>query len=609
MTPIVIIVALLVLVGLVSLAWFGRVVVPPDEVGIVTRRYGRADAQFRRITPRASRGVWARTLLPDRYTWLLPGLYEVTFVARVRIPVDSIGVVTAREGRKKPPGRTVGRAVECDFFQDGAAFLLNGGEQGVQAVTLSGGHAYDLNAALFTVELAPRTYVGSGTIGLVSARDGRIRPPDRFFGPHVECDNFQDGEAFLAGGGEQGRQMAVLAGGSYYDINPALFEVVTTDNVTTERFRGSGLTTHHLQEITVPVGFTGVVVTLDGADPEEDADDELGPRVPGHRRFQLPWVFLENGGRRGVQAETLGEGPVYTLNPWFVRVMLVPTRLLILEWMYKTASASRNYDAQLRQIVVTVQGHRLSVEMSQTLVIPRKSAPQLIREFGGTQISGLGGLENDPIPVQRFVERVLGATVASYFNEIAAASTVSEFLSTYAETRTDLAAQVRTALEAAGVEARLTTLGEFRAEDESLNDALKRTFEAEQRGEWLAHEQKNADIELAIEERRLVVERRRAALELDGEIEALGRDNVAMIRIIREISGMQVPRYIGGGDISSYIDTLPMSAVARMMDRVKSLRSEQQLDGAEEAPVLPEGRGPAVDAETVEAVEDGEIEE
>ncbi|MFF9480627.1 SPFH domain-containing protein [Streptomyces sp. NPDC014733] len=599
-----------VLLGaLAGLAWYGRVVVPPDKVGIVTRRYGRADAEFRRITPRSSRGIWARTLLPDRYIWMLPGLYDVTFVDRVRIPVDSIGVVTAHEGRKKPKGRTVGRAVECDFYQDGQAFLLNGGEQGVQVVTLSGGHTYDLNTELFSVELAPRTYVGSGTIGLVSAKDGGNRQLDRFFGPHVECDNFQDGEAFLAGGGEQGRQMAVLAGGSYYDINPALFEIVTTDNVTTDRFRGSGLTVHHLREITVPVGFTGVVVTLDGADPEEDADDELGPRVPGHRRFQLPWVFLENGGRRGVQEETLAEGPVYTLNPWFVRVMLVPTRLLILEWMYKTASASRNYDAQLRQIVVTVQGHRLSVEMSQTLVIPRKAAPRLIREFGGTQTSVLGGLENDPIPVQRFVERVLGATVASYFNEIAAASTVSEFLSTYAETRTDLAAQVRTALEAAGVEARLTTLGEFRAEDESLNDALKRTFEAEQRGEWLAHEKKNAEAELEIEERRLIAERRRAVLELDGEIEALGRDNVAMIRIIKEISGMQVPQYIGGGDISTYIDALPMSAVARMMDRVRSLRSEQQLGGATEAPVLPEGRGAAVDAETLEDVEAVEADE
>ncbi|MCB5911493.1 hypothetical protein [Streptomyces pinistramenti] len=139
---------------------------------------------------------------------------------------------------------------------------------------------------------------------------------------------------------------------------------------------------------------------------------------------------------------------------------------------------------------------------------------------------------------------------------------------------------------------RLTTLGEFRAEDEALNDALKRTFEAQQRGELLAYERKNAEAEVEIDEQRLRVDRRRVAMELDAEIEALGRDNVAMIRIIKAISGMQVPNYIGGGDISSYVDTLPMSAVARMMDRVKALRTDQQL-GEAETPLLTEGEGPA----------------
>lgn len=43
-------------------------------------------------------------------------------------------------------------------------------------------------------------------------------------------------------------------------------------------------------------------------------------------------------------------------------------------------------------------------------------------------------------------------------------------------------------------------------------------------------------VENEIEERRLDAERRRTALEPDGEIAALGRDNVAMIRIIRDIS-------------------------------------------------------------------------
>ncbi|MGW8374680.1 SPFH domain-containing protein [Streptomyces sp. ODS28] len=575
----------------------GFVYISRDKVGIVTREYGRAHPDFRRITPHTTRGVLAQTLLPDRRRWLFPGLYTVRPVDRVYVPEGSIGMVMAKEGRRRPPGRTVALPVECDNFQDGQAFLLGGGEQGRQATTLSGGQWYSINTDLFEVTTVKRTYVPAGTIGLVRAREGGIRPPDRFFGPHVECSNFQDGAKFLAGGGEQGRQMAVLAGGAHYDINPALFDVTTVDNLGGDSPDAGGdeVTAEHLREISVPIGYTGVVTTLDGGAPAS-GDDELGPVVPGHQSFRLPWVFLERGGCRGVQAETLGEGTVYALNPWFVRVMLIPTRVLIMDWTEKSASQSRNFDADLEQIVVTVQGHRLHVEMSQTLQIPRESAPKLVRTFGGTQTSGIGGLEVDPLPVQRFVERVLGATVESYFNEIAAATSIADFLNTYSEIRTDLTAQVRNALLAWGVEAKRTTLGQFRAEDQGLNEALKEKFAAETRGEVLEVELTNERTRDEIDEIRVRSERRRAALELEAEIEALGRDNAAVIRIVREISGMQVPNYIGGGDISSYMEALPMTAVGKLMDQLRELHSDQQLDTSTSRLRLSKGESPEAEA-------------
>lgn len=581
----IIITLILLLVAAGSVGWVGRVLVPTDRVGIVRRRYGAAHPAFRMITPYNTRGVQARTLLPDRFTWLFPGLYTVEFVPRVYVPRGDIGIVRAREGRARTAGRTLALPVECDNFQNGEAFLLNGGEQGEQAAVLPGDHYYYINTRLFTVEFVPRAYVPPGTVGLVTAKAGGIRPPDRPFGRHVECDSFQDGPTFLAGGGEQGRQLAVLAGGTYYDINPSLFDVVTVGNVASAR--DDDLATYHLKQIAIPVGCTGVVVTLDGADPERGGS-MLGPLVEGHRNFRLPWVFLAEGGRRGVQQETLSEGTIYALNPWFVRVILVPTRLLILEWTKKTTSQSRNYDAELEQIRVTIQGHHLHVEMSQTLQIPEKSAPKLVSQFGGTETSGLGGLVHDPLPVQRFVERVLGATVAAYFNEMAAATTVAEFLRTYAETRTDLAAQVRNALLAWGVEAERTTLGEFSAEDPSLNDALKKKFDAQMQAEVLDVKRKNVLVEDEIDEIEVRRERRRAALELEAEIAALGPDNVAMIRIIREISQMQVPEYIGGGDVSSYVQALPMSAVRDLIGRLRELSTDHK-PGSSERPRLSTG--------------------
>lgn len=296
----------------------------------------------------------------------------------------------------------------CDNFQNGQAFLLNGGEQGRQLATLPGDQSYYINTELFTIEMVPRTHVPPGTVGLVIAKAGQVRPPDQSFGRHVPCDDFQDGQAFLDGGGAQGRQLAVLAGGTSYDINPELFEVITVDNVAT----ADGLTTDHLEPIDIPLGTTGVVVTLDGAEPTRDTTGPVvGRRIDDHSSFRKPWVFLENGGQRGVQAQTLGEGAVYALNPWFVRVMLIPTRLLILEWMEKTAAESRQYDAELEPISVTVQGFKLRVEVKQSLQIPEAAAPALVSSFGTTKphgASGVGGLVDDPTPYSGLSKRFSG---------------------------------------------------------------------------------------------------------------------------------------------------------------------------------------------------------
>jgi hypothetical protein len=548
----------------------GRGVVPTDHVGIIRRRYGSSDPdpRFRKITPRDARGIQARIFLPDRPYWLVPGLYTVELVSRTYVPEGMVGLVSANDGAQRPVGRPVGRYVECDQFQDGQAFLLNGGEQGRQVQVLPGGTSYYINTALFSVQVAPRTYVPPGTVGLVVAMVGGIRPPDQPLGRFLECDNFQDARAFLHGGGEQGRQLAVLTGGTYYDINPAIFTVITTENVSALR---DGLAAEHLREIAIPVGHTGVVITLDGAEPTADGAT-VGPNVEGHRSFRLPWVFLNGGGHRGVQQETLGEGAVCSLNPWFVRVMLIPIRLLYMEWTKKNPSESGNYDANLDQIVVNIQGHRLHVEMSQTLRIPKGAAPQLVSQFGGTTTSGLGGLVNDPVPVQRFVERVLGATVAAYFNAIATASTIDEFLNLYAGTRTDLAAQVRNTLQSWGVEAVSTTLGEFESQDPEFDEVRKKEFAEQMRGKVLLVERENIGVEDEIDAVRVRAEERRTSLELKAEIEALGVENVAQIRMIREISRWQGPQYIGG-NISEYVDSMPMMIRRDLIDKLRQLRT------------------------------------
>lgn len=592
-------VVLILLLGGWYLARSTRVKVPRGKVGIVRRNFAlHSDPDFHGITPRNdTRGTQARVLRPEHVYWLVPVVHSVKFVPLVHVPDGQIGIVTAKAGRGRQARQPFGRAVQCDNFQNGRAFLTRGGEQGRQIATLSGGQSYLINTELFRVDLAPRTYVPPGTVGVVKANAGLVRPPDRAFGRHVPCDDFQDGHAFLDGGGEQGKQLAILGGGASYDINPGLFEVFTVDNTASS---SEGLMPYHLTDVHIEVGYTGVVLTLDGAPPAQPGTGTVAPLVEGHHNFRYPWVFLENGGRRGVQAETLQEGTVYSLNPWFIQVIPVPTRVLSLEWSSKAPSESRNYDADLEQITVNIQGYQIDVEIKQSLQIPEKVAPTLVSQFGGTRTTGLGGLVHDPVPVQRFVERVLGSAVERYFGEITGAATVAEFVRKRRETRTDLTAQVRNALLAWGVDAKETTLGVFRSEDPSLNEALKQPFHEGMRLERLREKHKATEIEDQIDVIQVRAEQRRAALELEAEIKALGPENVAMIRIIREISKMQVPDIIGGGDISSYVQALPLPAVRDMIGRLRELRQENRL-GPDAGPSIELGKDEGNDPPAIAA--------
>ncbi|MGN9844319.1 SPFH domain-containing protein [Nonomuraea sp. H19] len=567
----------LVLLALVGgagyIAFAGRLVVPENHVGVVTRRLGRKDAAFPRVAPGNTKGVQARALAPGLVTWMPPGLYSVEYVESIRIPAGMIGLVTAHEGRPRPRGQALGRYVkECDNFQDGQAFLLNGGEQGRQVATLDGDTSYLINTRLFTVELVPRTYVPRGTVGLVHAKEGRIPPSDRPFGRHVECDHFQDGAAFLDSGGEQGKQLAVLPGGASYDINPWLFKVITVENVDEAE---DGLTAEHLKEVAIRIGYTGVVITLDGAQ-----STAMGRPVEGHSSFRKPWEFLARGGTRGVQEETLKEGSVLALNPWFVRVVPIPTRVMILEWRDKIASESRNFDAELGRIVVTVQGYQLHVDMDQTLRIPESAAPRLVSEFGGTGDSPLGGLYDDPRPVQRFVERVLGSTVAAYFSGMATSGTIDGFLRRYTETRTAFAAKVRAALEEWGVEALQTNLGSVEAADPKLNALLQETANEQLRGQTLQITHSLIRVEEEIDKAKALSEIRHTALDTQAEVGALGRETYALIQLADAMSRMKPPEIVTGAAGDS--DLLPLMALRDMLGRLREVKQDnQQLEQGE----------------------------
>jgi uncharacterized membrane protein YqiK len=98
-----------------------------------------------------------------------------------------------------------------------------GNEVGVQARTLGPGIHFFI-PFINTVTKHKFTNIGTHQIGIITAITGKPMPTGQFFAKTIDCNLFQDGEAFLKNGGEKGPQLAILPPGQY-QINPHLFDI------------------------------------------------------------------------------------------------------------------------------------------------------------------------------------------------------------------------------------------------------------------------------------------------------------------------------------------------------------------------------------------------
>jgi uncharacterized membrane protein YqiK len=452
----------------ISRVFFGMIVVPENRIGLVTKKFnlGRINRSLpdgRIIATKGEAGFQAKTLAPGLYWGKYPWQYRVEMQPFTVIPEGKIGVVISNDGAELPSGNILARKVASDNFQDAAAFLDNGGQKGRQTNILTAG-TYRINTYAFSVQVAELTSIHENMLGIVTMLDGAPIPAGQIAGKNVDGhNNFQDIDAFLNNGGNRGLQPQVILAGSYY-INPwaqQIEEIPMTD---------------------VPIGYVGVVISYIGEDGKDLSGDNFK-----HGN-------IVEKGFRGVWMEPLGPGK-YPINKYTMKVELVPTTNLVLNWA-NARSEAHMLDKNLSTITVrSKDGFPFNLDVSQIIHIPANEAPKVIARFGS---------------MINLVSQVLEPTIGNYFRNSAQDSDVISFLSTRKERQDAAKDHIKRVLDEYNVNAVDTLIGDI-VPPEALMKTLTDRKIAEE-------EQKTYQTQKMAQEQRQGKEKETAIADMQKEI-------------------------------------------------------------------------------------------
>ena len=269
--------------------WIGN-----DQMGIVNKKFAFKSSLClppgRIIALNGEPGIQAEPLYPGIHWGYASSMYTIIKVLVVKIGLEEIGLVEAKDGNPLKPGKTFGEVVECEDFQNIKAFFDNGGQTGKQRAILTTG-TYRINTEMFRVRKVPVTKIEVHEVGLVEAKDGIPLKSDKTFGRRVNCKYYQDPQAFFEQGGNAGKQIDVLPPNTYH-INTDLFQV------------------HKVSITKIGVEEIGLLEANDGASLQEG--QSFG-KVVDCDNFQDGSEFIRKGGQKGKQRAILRSGD-YRIN-------------------------------------------------------------------------------------------------------------------------------------------------------------------------------------------------------------------------------------------------------------------------------------------------------
>jgi uncharacterized membrane protein YqiK len=429
----------------------GIVYIPHTQVGIIEKIWSSKGSlrEGQIIARNGEAGYQARFLRGGIHFGLYPWQYRIHKEPLVVVAEGKMAYVYARDGVPLEPIQTLGRTVDSNHFQDASRFLEAQGQRGRQRGILREG-VYAINLALFVVITEERVFsgpvresadryeswkaqlaamrafdpvvIGTGaggqshiragitetgeagsppslaattpdfnpnvdTIGVVSIQDGPTIGSGEIIAPEAKAidgkdhNYFQDPEAFLQLGGKRGKQLQVLTDGTFF-IN---------------RWFG---TVEIKAKTLIPIGYVGVVVSYHGA----AGDDTTGETFRYGEQVEA--------GHRGVWRSALAPGK-YALNPYAVKVELVPTINFVLRWISGQTEA-HHYDEDLTSIdLITADGYEPRLPLSLVLHIDYQKAPSVVQRFGD---------------VKRLITQTLDPILTAYFRDVAQTSHMLDLL-------------------------------------------------------------------------------------------------------------------------------------------------------------------------------------
>src|SRR4051812_29427438 len=516
----------------------GIVYIPHTQVGVIEKIWsGKGSLREGQIIARnGEAGYQARFLRGGIHFGLYLWQYRIHKEPLVVVAEGKMAYLYARDGVPLEPVQTLGRTVDSNHFQDAVRFLEAQGQRGRQRGILREG-VYAINLGLFVVITEDRVFsgpvkesadryeswkaqlaslrafdpvvIGAGqnrfhanladtsaseagsppslaaaspdfnpstdTIGVVSIQDGPTIGSGEIIAPEVKAidgrdhNYFQDPEAFLQLGGKRGKQLQVLTDGTFF-IN---------------RWFG---TVEIKAKTLIPIGYVGVVVSYHGAAGDDTTGDSFryGEQV--------------EAGHRGVWRSALAPGK-YALNPYAVKVELVPTINFVLRWISGQTEAHHYADDPPGAGLLPAAGYAARLPLSLVLHIDYQKAPSVVQRFGD---------------VKRLITQTLDPILTAYFRDVAQTSHMLDLLTKREEIQKHATEELGTRFQRYDINVVAVLIGRPESREiaaghadpiETLFDQLRMRRLADEQRATYAKQQDAAQQQIALNEAKAKAER------------------------------------------------------------------------------------------------------